>query len=375
MRRKKVLFLDRDGIIVKEDQVDSFEKIIWIPHVFHCLSRLRRESDFEFVMVSNQDGVGTPSFPYEDYVKCQNRILETLEGEDIFFDDINIDFSLPGDECPTRKPGTKMIESYADGSYDLSSSFMIGDRQTDMLLARNIGCRGIWFAPEDTVVPEEFADTVALVSDNWLRISDFLLGNGTGSRRTAMMDRNTNETGIRLAIDLDGTGKGVLETGIPFFDHMLSQIVRHSRIDVESFSFSGDLDVDEHHSVEDFAIVFGSLVKQALGDKRGIERYGYEVLTMDDVVATVALDFSSRPELIYHVPFRREYIGSFPTEMVEHFFRSFSSSAGANVYVECTEGNAHHMAEAVFKAFARAMRYAIRRIPGCSDLPSTKGAL
>lgn len=375
MRKKKALFLDRDGIIVNEDQVDSYEKIIWIPHVFQSLARIRRESDFEFVMVSNQDGVGTPSFPYEDYVKCQNRIISTLEGEDVYFDDINIDFSLPEDNCPTRKPGIKMIEAYADGSYDLDASFMIGDRLTDMLLAKNIGCRGIWFAPEDASLPEEYEGTVALVSDNWIRIADFLLNSGIRTHRTASLSRDTAETGISLSLDLDGTGKGEMETGIPFFDHMLAQIIKHSRIDVTAFSFSGDLEVDEHHSVEDLAIVFGSLIKQALGDKRGIERYGYEVLTMDDVVATAALDFSSRPELIYQVQFQREYIGSFPTEMVEHFFRSFSSASGSNVYISCTSGNAHHMAEAVFKAFARALRNAVKRIPGATELPSTKGAL
>ena len=374
MKGKKVLFLDRDGVIVNETQVDSYERIVYIPHVFEALRRLRRESDYSFVMVSNQDGVGTPSFLYEDYKKCQDRIISTLEGEDIYFDDINVDFSLPEDNCPTRKPSALMVDSYKNGEYDLSSSFMVGDRISDMLLAKNIGCKGI-LLNKVVDVPDELKDTVAFVSDSWLEILFFLLPDSlVPVHRKASIDRKTNETDISLSIDLDGTGKGEIVTGIGFFDHMLSQIVRHSRYDITG-KLKGDFEVDEHHSVEDLAIALGSLISKALGDKRGIERYGYEILTMDDVVATVALDFSGRPGLIYDVDIKREYIGTFPTEMIKHFFKSFSDSAKMNLYIKVTDGNSHHQAEAVFKAFARALRHASKRIPGAVEISSTKGVL
>ena len=374
MKGKKVLFLDRDGVIVNETQVDSYERIIYIPHVFEALRRLRRESDFEFAMVSNQDGVGTPSFPYDDFKKCQERIIATLEGEDIYFDDINIDFSLPEDSCPTRKPSSLMVEDYKSGEWDLSSSFMVGDRITDMILAKNIGCRGI-LLNKGVEIPEDLKDTVSLETDSWLEILSFLLPDcSLLPHRKAELERKTKETDISLSIDLDGTGKGEIVTGIGFFDHMLSQIVRHSRYDING-TVKGDFDVDEHHSVEDLAITLGSLIGKALGDKRGIERYGYEILTMDDVVATVALDFSGRPDLIYDVDIRREYIGSFPVEMIRHFFKSFSDSARMNLYIKVSDGNSHHQAEAVFKAFARALRKASRRIAGATDISSTKGVL
>lgn len=374
MKGKKVLFLDRDGVIVNETQVDSYERIIYIPHVFEALRRLRRESDFEFVMVSNQDGVGTPSFPYDDFKKCQERIIATLEGEDIYFDDINIDFSLPEDSCSTRKPSSLMVEDYKSGEWDLSSSFMVGDRITDMILAKNIGCRGI-LLNKGVEIPEDLKDTVSLETDSWLEILSFLLPDCCLlPHRRAELERKTKETDISLSIDLDGTGKGEIVTGIGFFDHMLSQIVRHSRYDING-TVKGDFDVDEHHSVEDLAITLGSLIGKALGDKRGIERYGYEILTMDDVVATVALDFSGRPDLIYDVDIRREYIGSFPVEMIRHFFKSFSDSARMNLYIKVSDGNSHHQAEAVFKAFARALRKASRRIAGATDISSTKGVL
>ena len=374
MKGKKVLFLDRDGVIVNETQVDSYEKIVYIPHVFEALRRLRRESDFEFVMVSNQDGVGTPSYPYEDYRKCQDRIIETLEGEDIYFDDINVDFSLPEDNCPTRKPSSAMVDSYKSGEYELSSSYMVGDRITDMILARNIGCKGI-LLNEGLEIPDDLKDIVVLQSPSWLEILSFLLPSSFSyEHRRAEIKRKTNETDISIALDLDGSGKGSLCTNIGFFDHMLSQIIKHSRFDING-SVRGDYEVDEHHSVEDLAIVLALAVKSALGQKRGIERYGYEILTMDDVVATVALDFSGRSELIYDVDFKREYIGSFPTEMIKHFFKSFSDAAGMNLYIKVSDGNSHHQAEAIFKALARAMRHDVRRIPGSDEISSTKGVL
>ena len=374
MNGKRVLFLDRDGVIVNEDQVDSFDKLIFMPHMFEALRRLRRESDFTFVMVSNQDGVGTPSFPYEDYKKCQDRIISTLEGEDIYFDDINVDFSFPEDNCPTRKPGSAMVDSYKNGEWDLSSSFMVGDRLTDMMLAENIGCKGI-LLNDGVSVPEDLKGVVALQTGSWLDVLAFLLPDAfVPTHRVAEVSRSTKETEIELRIDLDGTGKGEIVTGLGFLDHMLSQIVRHSRFDI-SGTLKGDFDVDEHHSTEDLALTLGSLIKKALGDKRGIERYGYEVLTMDDVVATVALDFSGRPDLIYDVDFKREYIGTFPTEMIRHFFKSFSDSAEMNLYIKVTDGNSHHQAEAIFKAFARTLRKAVRRIPGSTEIQSTKGVL
>lgn len=374
MNGKRVLFLDRDGVIVNEDQVDSFDKLIFMPHMFEALRRLRRESDFTFVMVSNQDGVGTPSFPYEDYKKCQDRIISTLEGEDIYFDDINVDFSFPEDNCPTRKPGSAMVDSYKNGEWNLSSSFMVGDRLTDMMLAENIGCKGI-LLNDEVSVPEDLKGVVALQTGSWLDVLAFLLPDAfVSTHRVAEVSRSTKETEIELRIDLDGTGKGEIVTGLGFLDHMLSQIVRHSRFDI-SGTLKGDFDVDEHHSTEDLALTLGSLIKKALGDKRGIERYGYEVLTMDDVVATVALDFSGRPDLIYDVDFKREYIGTFPTEMIRHFFKSFSDSAEMNLYIKVTDGNSHHQAEAIFKAFARTLRKAVRRIPGSTEIQSTKGVL
>ena len=374
MNGKRVLFLDRDGVIVNEDQVDSFDKLIFMPHMFEALRRLRRESDFTFVMVSNQDGVGTPSFPYEDYKKCQDRIISTLEGEDIYFDDINVDFSFPEDNCPTRKPGSAMVDSYKNGEWDLSSSFMVGDRLTDMMLAENIGCKGI-LLNDGVSVPEDLKGVVALQTGSWLDVLAFLLPDAfVSTHRVAEVSRSTKETEIELRIDLDGTGKGEIVTGLGFLDHMLSQIVRHSRFDI-SGTLKGDFDVDEHHSTEDLALTLGSLIKKALGDKRGIERYGYEVLTMDDVVATVALDFSGRPDLIYDVDFKREYIGTFPTEMIRHFFKSFSDSAEMNLYIKVTDGNSHHQAEAIFKAFSRTLRKAVKRIPGSTEIQSTKGVL
>ena len=320
MKGKKVLFLDRDGVIVNETKVDSYEKIVYIPHVFEALRRLRRESDFEFVMVSNQDGVGTPSYPYEDYRKCQDRIIETLEGEDIYFDDINVDFSLPEDNCPTRKPSSTMVDSYKSGEYELSSSYMVGDRITDMILARNIGCKGI-LLNEGLEIPDDLKNIVVLQSPSWLEILSFLLPSSFSyEHRRAEIKRKTNETDISIALDLDGSGKGSLCTNIGFFDHMLSQIIKHSRF-------------------------------------------------------AVALDFSGRSELIYDVDFKREYIGSFPTEMIKHFFKSFSDAAGMNLYIKVSDGNSHHQAEAIFKAFARAMRHAVRRIPGSDEISSTKGVL
>ena len=373
--RKKVLFIDRDGVIVKEQQVDSYEKIEYIPHVFEALREISRKTDYLLVMVSNQDGVGTVSFSYEGFAGPAERIFSTLKGEGIVFDDINIDLSFPEDNLPTRKPGTGMIEGYRSNLYDMDKSFMIGDRLTDMMLAKNMGCRGFLLDSDGIEVPEELSGTVALHTSSWLDIADYLIPSSALKHREAEVIRNTKETEIKLSVDIDGTGDGHIVSGIGFFDHMLDQIVRHSRFDIDGV-VKGDLQVDEHHSVEDTALALGEAVRKALGEKRGIERYGYEVLMMDDVVATCSIDFSGRPEFIWDVEFTMEYIGQFPSELVKHFFRSFSSSAECNLYLSATRaGNNHHTAEALFKAFARAMRKAVRRIPGESRVSSTKGVL
>ena len=366
---RRILFVDRDGVIVEEDQVDSYEKIRFIPHVMEALRTIRRSGDWELVLVSNQDGVGTPSFPMEDFQRVHDRIMETLRGEDVAFDEEWIDFSLPEDNCPGRKPGTAMLSGYLDGSWDIAHSFMIGDRQSDMDLARALGCQGIWFHSGKCG-----GDRVALETDSWLEVARFLCPDATLCHRTASLERRTKETDIRLRVNIDGSGQGCIETGIGFFDHMLEQIVRHARFDVEA-AVKGDLEVDEHHSVEDLALCLGKCVLTALGDKRGISRYGYEVLTMDEVHACVALDFSGRPDFVWEVDFSRQYIGVFPTEMITHFFKSFSNEARCNLYMSVGPGNCHHQAEALFKAFARALRSAVRRLPGSDELPSTKGVL
>lgn len=373
--RKKVLFIDRDGVIVKETQVDSFEKIEYIPHVFEAMREISRKSDYLLVMVSNQDGVGTPLFPYEDYIGPAERIFDTLRGEDIVFDDIHIDFSLPEDNSPMRKPGTGMIDSYRSDEYDMSKSFVIGDRITDMMLARNMGCRGFLLNGPDVEIPEDLASTVVMHTSDWLDIASYLLDDRTLYHRKADVSRKTLETSIDISIDIDGTGIGRIISGIGFFDHMLDQVVRHSRFDA-SGAVRGDLEVDYHHTVEDTALALGKAVLEALGDKRGIERYGYEVVMMDDTVATASVDFSGRPEFIFDTEFSLPMIGDFPTELIRHFFRSFAAEARCNLYLSARKGgDSHHTAEALFKAFARAMRKAVRRIPGDTRVQSTKGVL
>jgi imidazoleglycerol-phosphate dehydratase/histidinol-phosphatase len=373
---KRVLFLDRDGVIVEEMQVDSLEKIHYIPGVFGALSRLRKDGSWYFAMVSNQDGVGTPSFPKEAFEIPHQRIMETLSGEGITFDAEHIDYSLPEDNCPGRKPKIGMLSEYMDGSYDLAHSVVIGDRLTDVQLAKNIGCKAIWFADESRAdeLGEDLKEVCILVSDNWASIASFLLDESHLSPRIARLERKTKETEISLKLNLDGGSLGSIHTHIPFFDHMLEQVLRHSGCDLDLHAH-GDLVVDEHHSVEDVGIALGQAFREALGDKRGISRYGFELLPMDDVLAQVALDFSGRPYLQWDVSFKREYIGTFPTEMVEHFFKSFSDSAGCTLSLKVSEGNAHHQCEALFKAFARAIKQAVHRNPYSMELPTTKGML
>lgn len=372
-RHKRALFIDRDGVIVKEDQVDTFEKIIYIPHVFEALRKLSVETDYSLVMVSNQDGVGTPSFLYDDYIKVQNRILETLRGEGIVFDDINVDFSLPEDNCPGRKPKIGMLGEYLSGEWDLEHSFVIGDRLSDMVLAKNLGCRGFLLNDDALSLPEDLKSTVVL-KGNWLDILSYLTDSSSLKERKAFVERVTKETKVSVRVNLDGVGDGFSRTGIGFLDHMLDELRKHSRIDME-IEADGDLYVDEHHTMEDVAITLGEAIRKALSDKRGIERYGYYRVVMDSVVASAAIDFSSRPDLVFDVKFTRDYIGKVPTEMFYHFFKSFSNSSLSSLYIEATQGDSHHMAEAIFKAFARSLRMAVKRIPGDSSIPTTKGVL
>ncbi|AEC02628.1 imidazoleglycerol-phosphate dehydratase HisB [Parasphaerochaeta coccoides] len=380
---KVVLFLDRDGVVVKEDQVDSYGKIIWIPGVFGALKTIADMTDLEFVMVSNQDGVGTPSFPMNDFLPVHRRIVSTLEGEGIVFSAQHIDLSLPADNCTGRKPGIGMLSAYTkENGYDMEHSLVIGDRLTDVVLAKNLGCRAILFAPSAMRQDAENAglgETLALVSNDWRQVASFITGTITGTEtirtsRTAEVKRMTAETRITLSLNLDGRTGGHVHTGLPFFDHMLSQIVRHSGWDMD-MDVQGDIDVDEHHTVEDTALVLGQACVEALGDKRGISRYGFEILTMDEVRADVALDFSGRPYFVWDATFAREYVGTFPTELVEHFFKSFSDAAKCNLHISVTRGNTHHQIEAIFKAFARALRKAVKRYPWDDRLPSTKGVL
>ena len=373
---KAVLFLDRDGIIVIEDQIDSYERIIYIPGVFGSLSRIRKEGNFHFAMVSNQDGVGTPSFPQDDFDKPQERILKTLQGEGITFDDVHIDFSLPSDNCPGRKPEIGMLKKYQSGEYDLANSVVIGDRQTDVRLAYNLGCKAIWFAPssQKDELEEDLKDTCILVSDSWPIVASFLLEDPKAKVRIAEVRRKTKETEIALRVNLDGTGEGKIHTHIPFFDHMLDQVLRHSGLDI-TLHADGDLVVDEHHTVEDVALSLGQAVREALGEKRGISRYGFELLTMDDILAEVALDFSGRPSLLWEAVLRRGYVGTFPSELTEHFFESFGGAAQCNLAMKVSEGNVHHQIEALFKAFSRALKRAVHKYPYSDVLPSTKGLL
>jgi len=373
---KKVLFLDRDGIIVEEDQVDTFEKIKYLPGVFGALSKIAQSGQWYLAMVSNQDGVGTPSFPKKDFDGPHTRILETLAGEGIVFDALHVDFSLPEDNCLGRKPGIGMLGEYCSEAYDLANSVVIGDRLTDVELARNLGCKAIWYAPESwkEELGEQLAPVCLLVSNSWARIASFLLDDAHLAPRTATIERKTRETEIRLSLTLDGGGLGTITTGLPFFDHMLEQVKRHSGCDL-TIEATGDLMVDEHHLVEDVGIVLGEAFASALGDKRGIDRYGFEMLTMDDVLSEVAIDFGGRPYLQWRVSFVREYVGNFPTEMIEHFFKSFSDGARANLALKVSEGNAHHQSEALFKAFARSIKRAVHRTPYSTVLPSTKGVL
>lgn len=351
---KKALFIDRDGTIIREpedEQIDSLEKLEFVPGAIGALSSLAK-LDFVLVMVSNQDGLGTPSFPEEDFHPAHNKMLKTLQGEGVVFDEILIDRSFPQDNAPTRKPRTGLLTAYMDGSYDLAASFVIGDRESDMELARNLGATGL-----------------KLGELSWAEIAARV----RASERRCTVSRKTAETDISICVDLDGGLASFSDTGLKFFDHMLDQLPHHGGISLQ-VRCKGDLEVDEHHTVEDVGIALGEALRTALGDKRGIDRYGF-ALPMDESRAMVLLDLGGRSELVWDVHFTREYVGDVPTEMFRHFFKSMSDAMKANLYVKAEGENNHHIAEAVFKAFARTLRQAVRRDVFKGELPSSKGLL
>ena len=374
---KRALFIDRDGTLVIEPpvdyQLDSLEKLEFYPKVFRNLYFIRKQLDFEFVMVTNQDGLGTSSFPENTFWPAHNKMLKTLEGEGIVFDDMLIDRSFPEDNSPNRKPRTGMLGKYLAGEYDLANSYVIGDRLTDMELAANLGAKGIWLRPSDEEADRLLAGNPSLspvlITDDWDKITEYLFA---GERR-AVVQRTTKETDIYVEVNLDGNGKTAVSTGLGFFDHMLDQIGKHSGMDLV-IRVKGDLDVDEHHTIEDTAIALGEALLKALGDKRGIERYGYS-LPMDDCLCSVALDFGGRPWLIWDAEFRREMVGDMPTEMFLHFFKSLSDAARMNLNIKAEGTNEHHKIEGIFKALARSVKMAIRRDIYKYELPSTKGLL
>ena len=374
---KRALFIDRDGTLVIEPpvdyQLDSLEKLEFYPKVFRNLYFIRKQLDFEFVMVTNQDGLGTDSFPEDTFWPAHNKMLKTLEGEGIRFDDILIDRSFPEENSPNRKPRTGMLGRYLSGEYDLANSYVIGDRLTDMQLAVNLGAKGIWLRSDDSeaqqLLMENTAISPVLITDDWDRITEYLFA---GERR-ATVRRTTKETDIFVEVNLDGHGRTEISTGLGFFDHMLDQIGKHSGMDL-TVRVKGDLEVDEHHTIEDTALALGEALSKALGDKRGIERYGY-CLPMDDCLCSVALDFGGRPWLVWDAEFRREKVGDMPTEMFLHFFKSLSDAARMNLNIRAEGVNEHHKIEGIFKALARSIKMAIRRDIYRFELPSTKGAL
>ena len=361
---KKVLFIDRDGTILAEpedEQVDSFEKLVFLPGAISCLSKIAKETDFELVMVTNQDGLGTDSFPEDTFWPVHNKMLEILKGEGIIFTEIFIDRTLPSQKAPTRKPGTAMLVKYLAKGIDLNSSFVIGDRLTDVELAKNLGCKAIFLNNEN--FPE-----AELTTKDWNDIYKYLK-KYPGLQK---WNRKTSETDIQIELNLDGSGKSTIDTGIGFFDHMLEQIARHGNLDL-NIKVKGDLQIDEHHTVEDVAIALGEAVLKALGGKKGIERYSF-VLPMDDCLAQVALDFGGRPWLVWDVKFLREKVGEMPTELFFHFFKSFSDNAKCNLNIKAEGQNEHHKIEAIFKAFAKAIKLAVKQTDNF-NLPTTKGSL
>lgn len=374
----RVLFLDRDGVILVEPptdfQIDSVDKISFLPGAISSLSRIAAELDYCKVLVTNQDGLGTDAYPDFDFEPYQNLMLRTLEGEGFVFDEIHIDTTYANDHKHTRKPGTGMLQHFFDTEkYDLANSFMVGDRWSDIQLAKNLGCKAIYLRSILHSLTEEqetnLRSTIALETDNWEDIYVFLkLG-----LRKVVHERNTNETRISIELNLDGSGKANISTGLGFFDHMLDQIARHGKMDLTILA-KGDLHIDEHHTIEDTGIALGEAFAKALVDKRGMERYGF-ALPMDEAEAKVLIDFGGRNWIVWNAAFKREKIGEMPAEMFFHFFKSFSDGAKCNLNIECKGENEHHKIEAIFKAFAKAIRMAVKRDPLSNHLPSTKGML
>ncbi|MEO8820374.1 MAG: bifunctional histidinol-phosphatase/imidazoleglycerol-phosphate dehydratase HisB [Ginsengibacter sp.] len=387
---KKILFIDRDGTIIMEppvtNQLDTFSKLEFYPHVFEYLSKIVKELDYELVMVTNQDGLGTDIFPETSFWPLQNFVVKTFKDQGIEFADIFIDKTFAHENKDTRKPGTGMLKKYFDKeNFDLKNSFVIGDRLTDVELAKNLGCRAFFInnfqelgTTEITVSQNDLNKVIALETQKWEDIYHFLVAEDTSKgnklpERKIIHSRNTNETKIEIELNLDGNGKADIKTGLGFFDHMLEQIAKHSGMDIK-IECNGDLHIDEHHTIEDVALAFGEAVLRALGDKRGIERYGF-LLPMDDSLAQVAIDFGGRNWLVWETEFKREKIGEMPTEMFYHFFKSFSDASKSNLNIKAEGTNEHHKIEAIFKAFARAIKMAIRRDPLNNSLPTTKGIL
>jgi imidazoleglycerol-phosphate dehydratase/histidinol-phosphatase len=368
---KKALFIDRDGTLIVEPpqdfQVDSLEKLEFVPGVFNGLSKIVKEFDFEIVMVTNQDGLGTDSFPEETFWPAHNKMLQAFENEGIVFDDILIDRSFEEENLPTRKPGIGMMTKYMTREYNMESSFVIGDRLSDIQLAKNLGCKGILFSENEYKNVEK--ETQVLQTTSWNKIYTFL----AFMERTSVVHRRTNETNIDIALNLDGTGISRIDTGLKFFDHMLEQIAKHGLVDL-TIKTEGDLEVDEHHTIEDTAIALGEAFSKAVGNKVGIERYGF-CLPMDDCLAQVAIDFGGRNWIEWDADFNREMVGDMPTEMFYHFFKSFSDSAKCNLNIKAEGKNEHHKIEAIFKAFAKAIKMAIKQDKEKMVLPSTKGML
>jgi len=368
---KKVLFIDRDGTIVKEPptdyQLDSFEKLEFLPQAITQLHRIARELDYELVMVTNQDGLGTDSFPENTFWPVHNLMMDILKSEGIEFSEVLIDRSFPKQNAPTRKPQTGLLTHYIKGNYDLANSFVIGDRNSDMQLAKNLGCKGIQL-PSITDDSTFEDDLVVLKTDSWKEIFQFL----RGQPRKVSVSRKTNETDIKITLDLDGSGNGTIDTGLKFYDHMLEQLQRHGSLDLD-IKVNGDLEIDEHHTIEDTAIALGDAFAKALSTKKGINRYGF-LLPMDDSLAQVAVDFGGRPWIVWEAEFKREYVGDMPTELFFHFFKSFSDAAKCNLNMKVEGDNEHHMIESLFKAFAKAIKMAVKQT-GDGKLPSTKGTL
>ena len=374
--KKRVIFLDRDGTLIKEPpddyQVDSLEKLEFLPGVFRNLYKLRQYTDYELVVISNQDGMGTPSFPEDDFKLPHDKFISAFKNEGVSFDAVHIDPSLPAEQSPNRKPGTGMLSGYIQGDYDLENSFVIGDRITDIELAKNLGSKAIVYGDQEMMemLREKGLSThIALVSDDWDNIYRFI----RADLRKSRVKRVTGETEITVEVSLDGEGRTDISTGLGFFDHMLDQLGRHGGLDL-MVKATGDLNVDEHHTIEDTALALGEAILEALGNKKGVERYSF-VLPMDDALATVALDFGGRSWIEWNVDFSREMIGDVPTEMFFHFFKSFSDAAKCNLNIQATGKNEHHKIESVFKGFAKAIKKAAMLDPDSNRLPTTKGKL